>query len=121
MPAITALLHTHNDGLRVGRCLETLYPCDEILVVDHNSEDGTLRVAKEYGARILSAQKIASDWYGSLAHAEWVLSLDPRESLTEALAASLFEWKLREVAEQKAFSLFLREETSEGWVAHPAP
>ena len=31
MPPITALLHTKNDSLGLGRALETLLPCSEIL------------------------------------------------------------------------------------------
>ena len=53
MPPITALLHTSNDGLRLGRALETLLPCAEILIVDHHSTDDTLRIVREYGAHIL--------------------------------------------------------------------
>jgi glycosyltransferase involved in cell wall biosynthesis len=126
MPSITALVHTNNDVLRLGRCLETLYPCDEILVVDHASRDGTLRIAREYGARIIVAQP-GMPWdrclrFGS---ADWILALDPHESLTESLAASLFEWKTEWMPDRSdalaipAFSLFLREETVDGWVDIP--
>ncbi len=56
---------------------------------------------------------------------EWILCLDPREALTEKLAASLFEWKSEsfraEAAAALAFSVFLREETPEGWVEVPFP
>ena len=124
MPAITALIHTHNDGLRLGRVLETLYPCDEIVVVDHESHDGTARVAREYGARVIAvkagvspAHYFSRDLF-SHDHAGWILCLDPRESLTEGLAASLFEWKT-ETAAGSAFSVFLREETAEGWIENP--
>ena len=55
MPPITALLHTKNDGLRLGRALEMLLPCAEILIVDHHSADATRRIAREYGARIVTA------------------------------------------------------------------
>jgi hypothetical protein len=115
MPEITALLHTHNDGLRLGRCLETLYPCDGIVVVDHGSNDWTLRVAREYGAHLLASRESISGFAAS----SWILCLDPRESLTEALAASLFEWKSEALAGQSAFSMFLREETIDGWVQNP--
>jgi hypothetical protein len=115
MPGITALLHTHNDGLRLGRCLETLYPCDDIVVVDHGSDDWTLRVAREYGARITAAGESVPPSPTS----GWILCLDPRESLSEALAASLFEWKSEGMAGQPAFSMFVREETAEGWVQNP--
>src|ERR1700756_1395399 len=125
MVPITALVHAHNDALRIGRCLETLYPCDEIVIVDHGSEDGTLRVAREYGARIVDAAQASDLQVGELqiagaARADWILCLDPTESLTESLAASLFEWKSEAVAESASvYSVFLREETAEGWVENP--
>jgi len=121
MRSITAVLHTQNDALRLGRALETLYPCDEILVVDHGSGDATAQVAREYGARVLIQKKDASPRdYVRLAQAEWILCLDPRESLTESLAASLFEWKTEPLEPGiGAFSMFLREETVDGWVENP--
>jgi hypothetical protein len=134
MASITALLHTENDALRLGRALETLYACDHILVVDHGSRDATVRVAREYGARVVSAASGAApaDYLLSARPSEnpgfaspgWILCLDPHESLTEKLAASLFEWKSEAFHAQApaapAFSVFLREETAEGWVEVPA-
>jgi glycosyltransferase involved in cell wall biosynthesis len=118
MPTITALLHTHNDALRLGRALEMLFPCDELLVVDHGSDDRTSAIAREYGARFVPGGIGMS--YSSMVSAEWILSLDPRESITEALAASLFEWKLEAIpANVRAFSMYRREETITGWIANP--
>ncbi|MGA8432968.1 MAG: hypothetical protein WB729_24310 [Candidatus Sulfotelmatobacter sp.] len=119
MPSITTLLHTFNHGLMLGRALETLYPCDEILIVDHGSYDDTVRVAHEYGARVISLppDALPSSWLQA-ASSDWILCLEPRESLTEALAASLYEWKLDEAGEgtrARACSLSLREETATGW------
>jgi glycosyltransferase involved in cell wall biosynthesis len=122
MPTITAIIHTNNDALRLGRALEMLYPCDEIIVVDHASRDKTVYVAREYGAKVIAAKTGAlPTHYLPAAGSEWILCLDPRESLTESLAASLFEWKTETVdASVSAFSVFLREETREGWVENPA-
>lgn len=118
MPSITALLHTQNDALRLGRALEMLFPCDEILIVDHDSSDGTSEVAREYGARVLRASPGIS--HPQTTRGEWIFSLDPRESVTEALAASLFEWKSEAIpANVCAFSVYRREETVEGWVGNP--
>jgi glycosyltransferase involved in cell wall biosynthesis len=122
MHRITAVLHTHNDGLRLGRCLETLYPCDDALIIDHGSEDDTLRVAREYGARVMRVGSLGgAEQHLQHLNAGWVLCLSPKESLTESLAASLYEWKSEphSPSAATAFSVFLREETSEGWIAHP--
>lgn len=124
MLSITALLHTENDELRLGRCLETLHACEEILIIDHASRDRTVRIAHEYGATVLRAVAGASpDFYLRSARAGWFFCLDPRESLTENLAASLFEWKSLPLSSGPgfAFSVFLREETAEGWVEIPSP
>jgi glycosyltransferase involved in cell wall biosynthesis len=117
MPPFTALLHTENDALRLGRALETLFPCSEVLVIDHHSVDATLRVAREYGARIVLADDGATTRrYSGLAHYEWVFCLDAAESITEALQASLFEWSLlpaSAVAGTPAFSVSVREQVGE--------
>src|SRR5260370_34928973 len=98
MASITALLHTKNDALRLGRVLETLYACDDILIIDHGSRDATGRVAHEYGARAIAATAGTSraEYLRSASlpstNPTWILCLDPRESLTEKLAASLVQW-----------------------------
>jgi hypothetical protein len=125
MASITALLHTNNDALRLGRCLETLYACDHILIVDHGSQDDTVRIAREHGARVIAAVPNASpDHYAQSADPGWILALDPCESLTEGLAASLFDlhegWKFAGNITAPAYSMFVREETADGWIEIPA-
>ena len=122
MPAITALLHTENDALRLGRALETLYPCDEVLIIDHGSRDATVRLARDYGVRVVDAHLgVSPEQYLKSECPGWILCLDPRESLTESLAATLYEWKSLHTGDPAAaaFSVFLREETAAGWIAIP--
>lgn len=122
MPPVTALLHTENDALRLGRALETLRPCNEIIIVDHGSRDSTIRIAREYGARILPFKPQTSPgYYLQSAHCDWILCLDPHESLTEGLEATLLEWKSEAEVRAPAFSVFLREEAPDGWVENPTP
>ena len=119
MPAITALLHTTNAALRLGRALETLLPCTEILILDHDSSDSTLRVARDYGARIvLPHDQVPPNHYLERARCDWILCLAPSESLSEGLQATLFEWSLlpeASVAGSSSFSLRVREQTGENW------
>jgi hypothetical protein len=118
MPTITALLHTLNDGLRLGRALEMLFACDEILIIDYGSDDRTVAVAREYGARVVEANEGISR--ASVVRGEWIFTMDPRESMTESLGASLFEWKLETVSSNvRAFSVYRREETTAGWIQNP--
>jgi glycosyltransferase involved in cell wall biosynthesis len=123
MPPFTALLHTKNDALRLGRALETLLPCAEILIVDHQSTDATQRIARQYGARTIETDKVLADhradaqYYLDLPRHDWILCLEPNESLTEALQASLFEWSVlpspRGMSAGPAFSVFVRQQTGE--------
>ena len=125
MPPITALLHTANDGLRLGRTLETLLPCSEILIVDHHSADETRRIAGKYGARVVTpGTHPPVNHYLELASEDWILCMDPGESITEGLQASLFEWSLlprQSVAGKISFSFLVREQSGEHWLHLPAP
>ncbi|MGA9510711.1 MAG: hypothetical protein WBV55_18965 [Candidatus Sulfotelmatobacter sp.] len=125
MPPITALLHTTNAGLRLGRALETLLSCTEILIVDHHSADATLRIAREYGARIAPyCPQSNANYYLERARYDWILCLDPMESITEGLQATLFEWSswpTDAVANKSSFSVFLREQVSHRWRTSSRP
>jgi glycosyltransferase involved in cell wall biosynthesis len=128
MPALTALLHTHNDALRLGRALETLYACDQIVIIDHNSNDGTVEIAREYGATVVQAQPDATPAsYIQPANHGFIFCLSPNESVSESLASSLFELKLRLKSESNSgqkpatYSVHVREETAHGWIDHSAP
>jgi len=120
MPPITALLHTANDAQRLGRALETLLPCAEILIVDHDSTDTTVRVARDYGARVVAAegQTTANHYLNEALH-DWILCLLPSESITEGLQATLFEWSSlpnAAVAEPSGFSVIVREQVGKDWM-----
>lgn len=120
MPPISAILHTHNDALRIGRLLQTLHPCDEILIIDHGSTDLTLRIVREYAARVFQADD--SNQQLSLARHDWLFCLWPNESLSEGLEATLFEWRYRPAAEVQSISagaVVPRAETPSGWIQRP--
>ncbi len=120
MAKITALIHTHNDAQRIGRALESLRACDELLVIDHGSTDETGKKAREHGAEVKEGVPgVNRGVYAIDAHHDWVLCLLANESASEAMEASLFEWKNRNDHDSehfpKGFSFPVREETPSGW------
>lgn len=86
---IAATLITLNEEANLPRALASLGVCDEIVVVDSGSTDGTVEIAQDHGARV-----IRNDWPGYAAQknlaadsatCEWVLALDADEELSPRL------------------------------------
>ena len=117
MQKISALIHANNDAARLARAIESLRLCDEILVVDHGSSDSTDSVAKKHGARVKAAILGVQDgaYVTDLAN-DWVLCIQPSESASEDLEASLLEWKQRDPDESIiGFRVRVREQNEHGW------
>ncbi|MBZ5531091.1 MAG: hypothetical protein LAO20_06650 [Acidobacteriia bacterium] len=114
---ITGLIHTLNHDRHLGRALDSLRVCDEVIVVDHGSTDDTVSVAHEYGARVLrGSADVPRGTYAQRASHAWVLCLLPEESLAETLEASLLEWRLAAREDGvTAFNAALREQQGGGW------
>jgi len=118
MPRLSAIVHTQNDQHRIARLLESLRPCNEVLVIDHGSTDDTVTVAKHHGAVV--KQGIPGVEHGTyvldLRH-HWVLSVLPSEALSEALEAALFEWREQseDDCDHLGYAIRIREETGDGW------
>ena len=94
---ITATIITLNEERNIGRAIESLRCCDEILIVDSGSVDRTIELAENLGARVIEAgwrgyagQK---NWASEQASFDWILSLDADEALSEALEAEI--WSLK--------------------------
>ncbi len=119
MPKITALIHTLNDGLRIGRTLDSLRACDQVLVIDHGSNDNTERIARDHGANFKKGiPGVDRGTYAVDSSNDWILCLCSNESLSEELEASLFEWKESDHEEQAGFNLRVREESDGQWSVH---
>jgi glycosyltransferase involved in cell wall biosynthesis len=116
MPKITAIIHTLNDGLRLGRALDSVRACDQVVVVDHGSTDNTEKVAKDHGAEFKKGiPGVDRGAYAVDAAHDWVFCLCANESFSEPLEAALFEWKSVEHDDASAFSVNVREESDSGW------
>ncbi|HVP41993.1 MAG TPA: hypothetical protein VMS96_01095 [Terriglobales bacterium] len=121
MPKISALIHTHNDAARIGRTLDSLRPCDEVLIIDSASDDDTLNIAHAHGATV--KQAIVGVERGACAidtRHEWVLCLRPGEALSDSLEASLLEWQHSDPDEYApGYSFPIRENAAGEWETGP--
>ena len=52
MPQLSAIIITKDEAANISACLDSLAFCDERIVVDAASSDGTLMIAKQKGARV---------------------------------------------------------------------
>jgi len=93
---VTAMVSSHNEARLLERCLPTLAFCDELFVIDIASEDDSVSVAEAHGARVLRhewvpiAERARLELVGEASH-DWLLFMDPDETMPPALAAQLVE------------------------------
>jgi glycosyltransferase involved in cell wall biosynthesis len=93
-PRLSAIIIAYNEAANLPGCLASLTFCDEIVVVDGGSGDGTAAIAQKAGARVVSkpdftgfgAQKQAAL---DAARGLWVLSIDADERVPDALAGEI--------------------------------
>jgi hypothetical protein len=121
MPKISAIIHTRNDAPRLGRLLETLRPCDQVLIIDDSDDESVEKVAHEHGAAVRKCiPGVTPGAYSMDAVHEWILCLLPNESLSEGLEASLFSWKEGDRKREDVFSMAIREEREGQWSELPS-
>jgi glycosyltransferase involved in cell wall biosynthesis len=94
-PLLSATVICKDEVDKIRGCLESVRFCDEVVVVDSGSTDGTLAIARELADRV-----IETPWPGyvaqqnfatSQARGEWVLSVDADERVTPELADAIRE------------------------------
>lgn len=92
-PGLSACIITLNEADRIDACLDSLAFCDEIVVVDSGSTDGTREHAAAKGARVIErafdGYRSQKDFAVRSATHDWVLCLDADERVTPPLRASI--------------------------------
>lgn len=88
---ISAIILTKNEEQNIKRSLESIKWCDEIIIVDDNSTDKTLEIARKYNVSVfqhaLNNDFSAQREFGiSKAKNEWILFVDSDEVISDALA-----------------------------------
>jgi glycosyltransferase involved in cell wall biosynthesis len=93
VPPLTVTVITRNEATHLPAALESVRWADEIVVVDSESTDDTVAIARRYTDRV-----IVRSWPGYVAQKnfaaaearhDWILSLDADERVSPELAAEL--------------------------------
>lgn len=97
MKKLSVVLATRNEEENIGRCLSSVKNiADEIIVVDENSIDKTVEIARTFGAKVFLEPHhdifhITKQKALNLAKGEWILQLDADEVVTSELAREIMK------------------------------
>lgn len=93
---ISGVIITFNEEINIERCLVSMLKvCDEIVVVDSNSTDKTIEIAKKYDAKVIQQNFLGyteqKNFAIDNASFDFILSLDADEVLSDELVNSIIK------------------------------
>ena len=103
---LSVIIITRNESANILACLESVAFADEVIVLDGQSTDDTVQLARNSGAKVF----IAQSWEGfgpqknkalSYANHDWVLSIDADERVSADLA-----FEIQQVLSQPKHTLY---------------
>jgi glycosyltransferase involved in cell wall biosynthesis len=126
---LSVVIITKNEEANIADCLKSVSWADEIVVLDDNSADKTVEIARQYTDKVYSRKMDIEgrhrNYAYSLARNRWVLSLDADERVSPELADELRPFLAEEKHEFPAYSIPIRTYIGQriirygGW--YPAP
>lgn len=96
MNTISVVISAFNEERKIRRSLESVQWADEIIVVDNNSTDKTVQIAKQYKAKIYSRTNnpmlnVNKNYGFEKSNCSWILNIDADEVIPEALHSEIIE------------------------------
>ncbi|MDO8638553.1 MAG: glycosyltransferase family 2 protein [Candidatus Daviesbacteria bacterium] len=95
---LSIIIITHNEEKRIKTCLQSVKWANEIIVVDDGSTDGTIKIAKTEGAKIVFVKETLEKDFSHLrnlglqeAKGDWILYVDADERILKPLKEEIKE------------------------------
>jgi glycosyltransferase involved in cell wall biosynthesis len=119
--AVSVTVRTYNEESNIRECLESVAWADEIIVVDSESSDATVEIAREYTDKV-----IVRPWAGHIATSQfatdqaknlWVFSIDADERVSPALRDEILSLDL-EHTPHDAFDMPRLHFFMQRWIKH---
>jgi len=126
---VSVVVITRNEEENITRCLQSVSSwADEIVVVDDNSTDKTVEIARRFTDKVFSRKMDVEgahrNYAYSLARNGWVLSLDADEMASDELGSQLREL-FKGPMNDKAYTIPIKTYIGERWIKYagwyPAP
>lgn len=119
---ITGNIITLNEQDNIKECIESLQSvCDEIIVVDSNSTDDTVKIAESLGAKVIVQSYLGDGFQKNvvLKHAQydWILSIDADERLDEKMIESINSVKLLD-KHPESYGFSRKNYIGDRWIKH---
>ncbi len=110
MASLSAIILTHNEAHNIEDCIKSCLFADEILVIDDNSTDNTVALAKAVSPKVtVVSHALNSDWSQqrnfamSVATGDYILFIDADERVTDTLRNSISKELSKESLAQVSF------------------
>jgi glycosyltransferase involved in cell wall biosynthesis len=119
---ISAVIIAKDEAKRIEACVRSVAFCDEVLVLDSGSTDGTQALARAAGARV-----VETDWPGYIpqknraadaAANDWVLSVDADERVDDDLRRAVEAVRGQEAPTAAGFEVKRRPFYLGRWIRH---
>jgi len=125
---VSVVVITKNEEKNIIRCLNSVSWADEIIIVDDNSCDSTIELAKKFTDKIITKKMEIEgrhrNWAYAQARNEWVLSIDADEVVTEELRKELEVFFDSDI-QSNAFTIGRRNFIGDYWIKggglYPSP
>ena len=125
---ISVVVITKNEEANIANCLKSVGCADEIIVLDDNSADKTVEIARCFTGKVFSRKMdiegVHRNYAYSLAKNDWVLSLDADERASAELEGELREL-FKNPLKDKAYTIPIKTFIGDRWIRYsgwyPAP
>lgn len=126
---VSVVIIAKNEADNIGKCVDSAVWAAEVIVLDDNSSDPTVEIAKKHGAKVftrkMDIEGTHRNYAYSLAGKDWVLSLDADEQVTPELAAEIGELLKAKELPHKAYTIPIKTFIGKRWIKYsgwyPAP
>lgn len=118
---VSVVVITRNEEENIADCLKSASWADEIVVLDDNSTDGTVKIARQFTDKVFSrrmdVEGVHRNYAYSLARNDWVLSLDADERVSGQLADE-FRELFKSPMKDKAYTVPIKNFIGTRWIRY---